>query len=1285
MADQDIIERMRQVFSTPYTGAPPGPLPTPYYPFARQEAAERERALRVFAYTPPVPGSPDAKYPWPPSPPLPEELMQPPTNLPSRTPRLKQTKDEARQERSRIHAAMNFVPSGIEGIASGLSDIPKQPLHGAGEIARGTMKAGAPLLSLALVDPLPVLSAIAAGTAAGYGAGKVATNVFGASPQTAQDIGDVSALATGVLAGGATEISRYGAGRSAAEMSRSAESLFDRALTAPPPEAAALRARAAGLVRGAQDVSPFKPTPTLPPPRPQEPSLPTGKLEPFVADTQRAQVGSQPTTPPPGEPPVPLAPTPGATAAEAARVAQIVGQRAPTPEAVQVQRTRVGQLADTARTTRQAQIAAGITPDQPMSSEAGALLLPTGEEMSAARQWIKTKMFDEYTPIQELAKRAPLAMEDNPYIAARMYAGHQGKIAAKLQELRDIGLPIKQQGLLEPFDQMLALNRDLEWWRRPDIEEYKSPFSTSEADAQAKLDVLRSRLTPQQLNFLDSKAQDMYAFHGDLLHPYHSSGMISDAAYDAIRENNEHYVPFHHLGQLQDDSIPRGGKSLEVRKQGVVYPMAGSETPIASFWESSVRNAARMISTAERNRAARTLADLSQRPEWKGVVHLLDKDEKPGKGEGSFSVFEDGVKHEYAAPGPVAEAVKGFSPRQMGVLWKTIDATNQAVRAGATFYYLPFMARNAIREYRTSFLRSPIGFSPLDMAHGFAVAVKRGPEFWDFMKSGAAQSGFYERDMNVEDAAKHILESDAQRIARHVSPVTWSDGSLEFHNPFTPMRLLSQTIEMAPRIGVYARAKAAGLSDLEAGWLGRNVTQDFSSIGTAMRHWNAVTPFINARAHGAVNVFAAMRDNPLRAGLVIGGSTVLPAVYLHYHNRLLFPDVLEQIPPDERNRNFHFIYGRNQDAKGNFTQVWKAPKMSYDLYFTRPVEAFLDHLYNNNPKSWWKTAAEVMSDVSAVGFMRQGEVSPEKAIVEAFPPIVSTAAELLKGEDFYTGARIEPKGEEGASAWNRWGTTPSTLELENSWAGRRLIQLSRFTRVLSPLQWRHLSRRMLAGGGRLLIEPSEEDSTTSRVLSVLGAKQIKGLFVGAPSGAEAREFEKAQEPYQQEVTDEEVAQQRELTRLLVKARGITDPIKRQGVILDDIENKTVSVKVGTDALNYFNTKAAGLPNEISDMYWEKPRAKAKYLLDQQKKMSKEKYANLENKLIEVGWANGAVYTEMGNIQMEEMEDTVAKPAAAPAPQAAKPAAAPSAPAKVAPASAPDPFIEAMKKGMTGRR
>jgi hypothetical protein len=812
---------------------------------------------------------------------------------------------------------------------------------------------------------------------------------------------------------------------------------------------------------------------------------------------------------------------------------------------------------------------------------------------------------------------------------------------------------------------MLALNRDLEWWRRPDIEEYKSPFSTSEADAEAKLSSLRSQLTPQQLNFLDSKAQDMYDFHGDLLRQYHASGMISDAAYDAIRANNEHYVPFHHLGQLQDDSIPRGGKTLEVRKQGVVYPMAGSETPIASFWESSVRNAARMISTAERNRAAQTLANLSLRPEWENAVRPLAGDEPLNPGEGKFSVFEGGVKQEYAVPQPVADAVKGYNPRQMNILEKAIDATNQAVRSGATFYYLPFMAKNVLREYRTSFLRSPIGFTPLDMLHGFAVAAKRGPEFWDFMRSGAAQSGFYERDLNVKDAAKHILESGTQRAVRHVFP-----------NPLTPMRLLSQTIEMAPRIGIYERAKAAGLSDLEAGWLGRNVTQDFSSIGTAMRHWNAVTPFINARLHGAANVFAAMRDNPLRAGLVIGGSTILPAMYLHYHNNLMYPDVLSQIPQDEKDQNALLIYGRDQDAKGNFTQVLKFPKTSYDRYFANPAENFLDWLQKNNPKSWWRTAAEFTSDVSPVSFMREGQSSIQRAAAEALPPLVGASGELLQNEDWYTGYRIEPKGTEGGSPWERWGTTPGTLELENSVAGRDLIRLSRFLRVGSPLQYRHLIRRLGAGGGRLLLDPTDENSATSNTLSLLGVNRTVGMFKGARSGAGDLRLNQDLKPYIQETKDEQLREDRNRTRTLVQAKKLPED-DRIDKVYTDFDDGKITSESARKLMTYFSGKLAGLNNQQIESYFDPPRAKAKYMLDQQAALPEDKYDELVDRLAAVGFLNAEVYTEMGKLQAE----SEAQPAAAPAPQAAKPAVTPTAPAK----SAPDPFIEAMKKGMAGRR
>ena len=105
----------------------------------------------------------------------------------------------------------------------------------------------------------------------------------------------------------------------------------------------------------------------------------------------------------------------------------------------------------------------------PLSPEAGVLRLPAPAEMKAARQAFKTKWFDEYTPIQELSKIAPLALEDDPYIAARMYAGHQGKVAAAVHQLREIGMPVKKAGLLDIFNRQLELSRDIELFRRPDL------------------------------------------------------------------------------------------------------------------------------------------------------------------------------------------------------------------------------------------------------------------------------------------------------------------------------------------------------------------------------------------------------------------------------------------------------------------------------------------------------------------------------------------------------------------------------------------------------------------------------------------------------------------------------------------------------------------------------------------------------------------------------------------------------------------------------------------------
>lgn len=1078
--------------------------------------------------------------------------------------------------------------------------------------------------------------------------------------------------------GAARAIGRVGDVRAAAHMSQRAQQLFDQAAKARSPlEAERMRVQAQTLLRESQRLDPRRLAPVAPPRRTEEP-----QRAPEDARTQRIeeQIAQQVQQQEEAGRPAQVAQQQAAQQqvaqqqaavelglAEQGRVRQadIARQQQPTREAwAEEERIRQEKAQALERASEEAQAdmeravaeieaepsganivakeisqiftrTTAVTPKAPavpadaLSPEAGVLMLPSAQEVKASKQWFLRRTFDEYTPVRDLAEIAPLALEENPYIGARMYAGHFGKVWVKLRELRDIYRPIAKRKMVPQFEEYLELQRDIELFRRADIENYRSPRAANLREAEAKRDAILDGLSPEERALFEQKARDYYKLHDDLRADSADAGIISQEALEEMQRNNQYYTPFHRLAYLAEnvDKLEPGGRSFSVGRQGVYHRIEGSEIPTELPLEATIRNIHRIISLNERNRVARQLAALSERDPWVDIVRPRGRNERLAEGEDTFWVFEDGVKSEYIAPKPVAEAIKGMAPRQVNWLEKLITFTNEGVRSGATMYYLPFVVKNIYRDYRTALLRSPVGFTPYDWLLGFARTIRRGEHFVRYMRSGAAQAGFFERPASLRGAAKRITESEARRTMRYLV------------NPLAFMRLISETIELTPRLGVFERALRAGMSEQQAAWIARNATQDFSRIGTWMRRWNMLTPFVNARLHGTVNVYAGIKQNPARGAAVVGLTSLLPALYLYYHNKLFFPDVLAEIDPDVRDANFLYIYGRKKDEKGNYTQVLKIPRIDMDNYFTKPVEAFLDWMEGANPVSWWEVLGEFISDQSPISFMRRGEFAPDRAAGEAMPPLAAAMWELSRGVESYSGYPIEPERTEGGSAAMRWGTTPGTLELEQSMVGRGLLKLSEKAPILSPLQYRHLIRRLLAGSGRLLTAPVETETIQERAGTLLGREALAHMFVGARGGATTKREARALKPYKREVRDEEILRDRNITRVLEDIRKAPDA-NPYALLLDRWGEKE---KWGDKALDDRGLDRALLkveagivgmtPGELSIMY-APDRAKAKYILDLEEKLPMDEFFAQLDRWQELGFMEDGTWDAIGEVRLE---------------------------------------------------
>jgi hypothetical protein len=311
------------------------------------------------------------------------------------------------------------------------------------------------------------------------------------------------------------------------------------------------------------------------------------------------------------------------------------------------------------------------------------------------------------------------------------------------------------------------------------------------------------------------------------------------------------------------------------------------------------------------------------------------------------------------------------------------------------------------------------------------------------MEQGASFSGFFERQGGPPQTVKRLTQSRGQEVARKVL------------NPIELMRIVGETVELAPRLGVHMRGKRAGLSQTEAAFNSRNATIDFAKMGSAMRTANMIVPFLNARLQGMLNTFGALRDRPARSSATVGYVVGLPVLTAYLHNRYVFPEVLDDLAQYERDSNIVLIYGDKKNEAGDYSQVVKIPKGDVGRIFGNPIEAILERLSENDPKAFEDLWLEVLSDISPIEFEREGDVSLERAGASVIPPGIRGFLEAEQNRRWYYGSPIMSKKVEAARA------TEEITEGTPPWIVKPAQAIG-----VSPARFGHVIEAQFGGAGR---------------------------------------------------------------------------------------------------------------------------------------------------------------------------------------------------------------------------
>src|SRR3990167_9266099 len=517
----------------------------------------------------------------------------------------------------------------------------------------------------------------------------------------------------------------------------------------------------------------------------------------------------------------------------------------------------------------------------------------------------QVQLVDQFAPIAhftETVKEATgksILIAQDPYVAARLYAGLPGRINARVRELGAAIQPARGQE--RELSLSLAARRSLERSARG----FENPTEVriggkleSIANPADVLDQLEQTLGPQKFKQI-SQASDQFSayFNQKLLPDLLDSGVIGQKQYQAILAKNPQYAPFDVLHYLDEsaDRIAMPGKTFNVATQDVIKSIKGTQAAIDDPVEAGVRRLYRITALAERNRVAQKVVNLSSLGKGaEDFVRPLKASENPPPGFDDFSVMFNGKSKRYAVPTPLADSLKGLNTETIDLITRFASIGSRALRMGATTFSPGFALTNPIRDFQLAKLVSRqmgIKFNVRVWTKGLFEAVRRGDLYNQYEESLGAFGGFYSRLKTPGvpiKALRRATQGKSLTIAKTIA------------NPIEWIHTVGETLELAPRLGIFGQAQRQGMGAAEAAFSSRNATIDFARMGTKMKILNLWVPFINARLQGTINSMGAVKNNPVGSAYIITTMITLPQVMTYLWNTRRYPEVWDDLSQFEK-------------------------------------------------------------------------------------------------------------------------------------------------------------------------------------------------------------------------------------------------------------------------------------------------------------------------------------------------------------------------------------------------
>lgn len=546
------------------------------------------------------------------------------------------------------------------------------------------------------------------------------------------------------------------------------------------------------------------------------------------------------------------------------------------------------------------QIKGGISFSDSMGRKSLAHALRDGKLGEAGKAFyhnMYTKLVDELHPYDELTKEGERRMgrkfstEESPYEQAWLARGWAGKAKALIEHgvpekgiiaFKDIVRKIPDK-LLKDFSTYLTALRELDMnrWNKS-LPEGETKLITRYTEAEC-LETIKHY---EKSSVFKKAAAEIHKYTDYLLSEEAvNAGMLSKEAAAAMKNKYPHYVPFFREFYEAADTPGKGTGKGFVNVGGVTKKMKGSTLDVIDPIESIARSTYAIINAVERNKVGQSIVRLSKIDGMGALVEKVDGAAKVT--DHSFSVWENGKKVVYNTTPELYQAFKMLNPEGANMVVKILSVPAKWLRAGAVLSP-EFMLRNPARDMISAAVYSKHGFIPVaDTLKGLALYLHKGDTYWEYMRSGAAQANLVSldrnylsgqiRDLMTRPGVKKMVTTNPIEILRGLSEATEMATRLaEFHNVRKGYTGIGNRL--------FGKTRKPG-SIQDAALESRDITLDFSRIGSHTKSWNKISAFFNASIQGTDKMFRAWRENPLDMTIRTAMFITMPSVLLWYLNK----------------------------------------------------------------------------------------------------------------------------------------------------------------------------------------------------------------------------------------------------------------------------------------------------------------------------------------------------------------------------------------------------------------